>query len=317
MKPYHHLTYFHRICLQILLESKAFSIRTIALFMQCSPSTISREINRNKNKDGTYNAWRAQNLTVIRHKKCRPTLKVVNDPELKEYIIARLKEFWTPEQIAHKWDELHTDKPICFDTIYRNLKAKALLPCTAKKHLRRHNKRRGHRHDCDTIKPEHTIHERPLITEIRGRIGDWEGDTIYGGIGKGALVTAIDRRTHLLMAKRIIHRTKEETRDAMVAMLRGQIVKSITLDNGSEFAAFKEIGRRLNAIIYFADPHSPWQKGSIENANDLLRFFFPRGTDFRKVTDDEVQQAVDYINNRPRKGMDWMTPIEFVEEMLH
>ena len=152
--------------------------------------------------------------------------------------------------------------------------------------------------------------------ELKGRSGDWEGDTVYGAVGKGCLVTLVDRRSKLLLATRCKSRNSEVIRTAFKNAFKlsgiAPPVETITLDNGAEFAAFKDIEKDLNAVIYFADSHSPWQRGLSENTNDLIRFFFPKGTDFLAVTDEEVQRVVDLINSRPRKCLDFLSPLEFL-----
>ena len=147
---------------------------------------------------------------------------------------------------------------------------------------------------------------------MRTRLGDLEGDTVYGGIGKGVLVTFVDRTSRKLYAICRPNRSSNTIKGAFTDVLEGVDVKSITLDNGTEFVKFQEIEKQLNTTIYFADPYSPWQRGTNENMNGILRFFFPKGTDFRCVSDEKLQYVVDLINNRPRKCLGWLSPIEFI-----
>jgi IS30 family transposase len=178
--------------------------------------------------------------------------------------------------------------------------------------LRRHGKRKN-AHNSQSINPIHTIHDRPSVVETRERIGDLEGDTVYGGIGKGCLVTLVDRCSRMLYASRSVSRDSNLIVEAFGKALGGINVESITLDNGSEFAKFAEIEKNHDTIIFFADPHSPWQRGSNENINGLIRFFFPKGTNFLDVSDDVVDKIVSLINNRPRKCLDWLSPVEFLK----
>lgn len=142
----------------------------------------------------------------------------------------------------------------------------------------------GNRKKCNTIHPVHTIHDRPEIVETKSRIGDFEGDTVYGGIGKGCAVTFVDRKSKLLVGSIAISRERNTIRKAISRafelMEAPMPIETITLDNGSEFADFLNIEKDLGTTIYFADLHSPWQRGLNENTNDLLRFFYPKGTDF-------------------------------------
>ena len=135
------------------------------------------------------------------------------------------------------------------------------------------------------------------------RIGDWEGDKLNGG--KGGIVTLVDRKTGYLCAWLLKTMEEKETRNALFSALKGKPVKSISNDNGPEFAEFRELEKRLNASVYFAEPHKPWQRGCNENANDLLRFFSPKGYDFRLVNSSQLQLVVELINNRARKRFSW------------
>jgi IS30 family transposase len=135
---------------------------------------------------------------------------------------------------------------------------------------------------------------------------------VYGGIGKGCLVTLVDRRSRMLYAAKSLSRDSSMIEQAFKTALGDTPVKTITLDNGSEFSRFAHIEKNHDTTVYFADPHSPWQRGSNENINGLVRFFFPKGTDFRAVSDDDVSSVVSLINNRPRKCLNWLSPIEFL-----
>jgi IS30 family transposase len=196
------------------------------------------------------------------------------------------------------------------------VKNKELPDITPKTHLRRRGKRKN-AHTSTAIKPTHTIHDRPPEIETRERIGDLEGDTIAGAIGKGCLVTLVDRRSRMLYAAKSHSRDSKLIEEAFKASLDSVNVESITLDNGTEFARFAHIGKNHECTVYFADPHSPWQRGSNENINGLLRFFFPKGTNFHHVSDDDVISVVSLINNRPRKCLDWLSPVEFVRLLIH
>jgi len=201
--------------------------------------------------------------------------------------------------------------PLSHVTIYRALKRGELLGYRPKTHLRRRGKRKNS-HNSRTIHPTHTIHDRPAEVEARLRLGDLEGDTVYGAVGKGCALTLIDRASRMLYAAKCESRDKKLITKAFEKALGATRVKSITLDNGSEFANFAQIEKNHKTTAYFADPHSPWQRGANENVNGLLRFFFPKGTNFHKVTDDEFEHVIALINNRPRKCLGWLSPLEFI-----
>jgi IS30 family transposase len=139
-----------------------------------------------------------------------------------------------------------------------------------------------------------------------------EGDTLYGGINSGVAVTAVDRKSRMLYATLCKSRDSGLIETAFSRAFGDTSVNSLTLDNGSEFAKFANIERNLNTTVYFADPHSPWQRGSNENTNDVLRFFYPKGTDFNAVDESEFRNVVSLINNRPRKCLGWLSPLEFL-----
>lgn len=318
---YTHFTLAERICLEFFLEH-GYSMRRIARMLNRSPSTISREIKRNRakykpHKNITnpywYNYWRAENQYIIRRRKKAARVAALSPGTAAWlFIIEHLKEFWSPEAICGRWQIEHPEeKKLCVSTIYRYIKAKRFPEITHKKNLRRRGKKKQTRNaNYNTIQPDRIIPEWPEEISQRVRVGDWEGDTVYGGVGKGLLVTLVDRKTRYLRLKRISSRNAEETGAAIVDLLAGLPVESLSLDNGSEFADFHNIENQLNTLIYFAEPHKPWQRPTNENINDVVRFFFPKGFDFNAISDEDVQLVENLINNRPRKCLNWLSPAE-------
>ena len=295
-------------------------MRKIAAILERSPSSISREINRNKAKyrphrkpDNSYwyNHWRANNLYIMRRRNQPPKAIRQGTPEW-DFVVSGLMQFWSPETIAGRWHHLYPErKPLSASTIYRYLKKGIFPQITVKAHTRRRGKRIQTRDaNYNSIQPDRIIPEWSDVIKNRERIGDWEGDTVYGGVGKGLLVTLVDRKTRFLKMGLLSNRNSDNTRKVIEKRLKNLPVKSLSLDNGSEFADFKLLEEHLGTPIYFAEPHKPWQRGTNENTNDLIRFFFPKGFDFRNVTDDVVQSIEDIINNRPRKCLNWKTPFE-------
>lgn len=316
---YTHFTLNERKYLQKLL-SEGYSMRKIASILERSPSTISREIARNRaryhphrkpDNKYWYNHWRAENLYIERRRRIhRQALQP--DTEAWNFVVEGLNKYWSPETICGRWHLLHPDcKPLHFSTIYRYL-AKGLFPKISRKtHLRRKGKRKYPRASCyNTIQPDRLIPQWPEEIKNRSRIGDWEGDTVYGGIGKGLLVTQVDRKSRYLKASLLEKRDAELTKKVIIEMLSDMPVKSISLDNGSEFSEFRELEKALNTEVYFAEPHKPWQRGTNENTNDILRFFFPKGCDFHSIEQETVDAVVELINNRPRKCLGWLSPAE-------
>ena len=314
---YTHFTLSERICLQKYYEEKK-KIREIARLMGRSPSTISRELKRNFSvKKKRYNAWRATTLYIIRRRKCVRKPAIMPGTELYALIKELLEQYWPPETIADNCNK--NGYTVAFSTIYNAVKAGIFPEIEPKTHFRRRGKKKhSKRGNHATIHPEHTIHDRPLIVDERLRIGDWEGDTVCGAKNKSCLVTQVDRKSKLLAAAISPDHSMEEVRKATkraFELLNTRIpIHTITLDNGSEFADFKGIEEDLDTTIYFADPHSPWQRGLNENTNDILRFFFPKGTDFSLVSEEDLLKVVYLINSRPRKCLDFLSPIDFISK---
>ena len=229
-----------------------------------------------------------------------------------EFIIAGLKQYWSPEAIAGRWHlEYPERKPLCVSTIYRYIKKSLFPKITPKTHLRRRGKRIQTRNaNYNSIQPERIIPQWSEEIRQRARIGDWEGDTVYGGVGKGLLVTQVDRKSRFLRAGLLAKRDASLTKAVICQLLKDVPVKSISLDNGSEFSEFKALESELHTLVYFAEPHKPWQRGTNENTNGLLRFFFPKGCDFHAVSQEFVDSVVDLINSRPRKCLGWRSPAE-------
>lgn len=313
---YTHFTTSERKNLEKLL-SEDKSLRQIAALLGRSPSSISREIKRNKAKTISkaenkylYHHWHA--YTVCAHRRKEHVRRVLT-PGTQEwnYIIEKLKSYWTPEQIVNRYKKDYGCRLVSVSTIYRYIYRGELPKITKKHHLRRRGKRKMSK-DCDfnTIHPDRIIPEWPQEIRERSRVGDWEGDTVYGAVGKGLVVTLVDRKSRYLLAGKLENRFAEQTEKVIVNLLKEMPVKSLSLDNGSEFANFKEIEAQILSPIYFAEPHKPWQRGTNENTNDVLRFFFPKGTDFTTVSDEDLAEVVYLINTRPRKCLGWLSPFE-------
>ncbi|MBQ2264140.1 MAG: IS30 family transposase [Oscillospiraceae bacterium] len=315
MKPYTHFTLEEReIIAESLKEKKSF--HEIARQLGRNVSSVSREVKRNFSKmPNRYHPWRATALYIHRRKKCVRKAVIQKDSELYTFIAEGLCKFWSPEIIAAR--AAMNGHKVSVGTIYRAIRKGVFKGITAKKNLRRHGKkRRGNVSKYQTIHPEHSIHDRPAAVETRERLGDWEGDTVLGGVGKGCIVTCVDRKSRLLVAAVSPDKTSKSIRNALARAFRMMEIPipihTLTLDNGSEFAEFKGIEEDLDATIYFADPHAPWQRASNENINDVLRFFYPKGFDFRQLSEDDLQFVVSLINNRPRKCLGFLSPLEFI-----
>jgi len=309
MKSYTHFTLEERECLRIkLTEGKSY--RQIALELGRNVSSISRELARNRKDDGSYNAYKGWLKYRFRRKSCVRQYRLEADDTLRKFVMEGLDKFWSPEIISARWQ----GNPFSHTTIYNALKQKRLPGYSEREHLRRRGIRKYCRGDNRSIRPDRTIHERPDVVNTRTRIGDWEGDTVLGAPGNGGLITAVERKSRYLKMALIPNKTAATVEKVMCDALSCPIpVKSITLDNGSEFANFRRIEQTLETIVYFTDTHSPWQRGSNENMNGLVRFFFPKGTDFKTISSEQVENVISLINNRPRKCLGWLSPVEFLD----
>ena len=310
MQSYTHFTSDERESLRTLYE-RGHSLRSIAAILNRSASSVSRELRRNSNtKTGTYNPLSASYLYRRRRKACRQEKRFSRDECLLRFTEKHLNFFWSPEIIAAIWNRANPSQPVSYSTIYTALKDGLIPGCSRKNHLRRRGRRRHKPGATATIRPDRLISERGFEANNRLRIGDWEADMVAGGIRKGCLLTCIDRKSRYLVAVISPNFRAASTRDAFSKALAGYKVHTLTLDRGPEFAEFRNIEADLKTEIYFCDPHSPWQRGSNENINDALRFFFPKGTDFRLVTQEEVDKAVHLLNHRPRKCLGFLSPYQ-------
>lgn len=315
MQSYTHFTLSERENLRILLE-QGKGLRQIARELGRNPSTVCREMKRNGKRDGSYNAWWGTSLYLGRRKHCRRHYRLQDDPALEAFVISKLNCFWSPEIIVVKWKQEHPNAKLSSSTIYTALRKKRLPGCSEREYLLRRGKHRfkstGNT-GLNPVNPDHTIREWTAQIKSRSRFGDWECDTIRGGLGKGYLVTCVDRMSrYVALGSLPGKRSKAETMQAMCQALDGLPVGSLTMDNGTEFAGHRQIAERLHTTIYFADKGCPWQRGSNEHVNGLLRFFFPKGCDLRNVGQEELKRVESLLNNRPRKCLGWLSPIDFL-----
>ena len=291
-------------------KSAGYSQVEIADELGVHPSTISRELKRNLGMRG-YRPKQAQGLADSRSYGNENASKFTEKDW--ELVGELLKEKYSPEQIAYR-TELEGTLDICHETIYKYIYCDKRNGGDLYMHLRCQKKRRkryGSGKDRrGTISDQVRIDKRPKVVEKRTRIGDYEGDTVIGKSHKGAIATLVDRTSRFLITG--LSKTKEaaEIKDVILDAIGDNNVKTITYDNGKEFAAHKEIAEKTNSKSYFAYPYHSWERGTNENTNGLLRQFFPKGSDFTSIDPKELQGATENINNRPRKILGWKSPYE-------
>ena len=311
MQSYHHFTQSERNCLAQMQEAGK-SYREIGKALGKNTSSICRELQRNGQKGQQYHPQDAFVLYCLRRRKCIRRYRLDKHDALRTYVEEKLAQFWSPAAIAGRWNwENDASERLSASTIYRTIHDGRLAGYSARTHLRRRGiPYKPTRSRYYAIQPEHTIRELPTDAVYRKTIGHWEGDTICGCRGSGGLLSLIDRKSRLCVLRIIPDMSAATMARAMVAALGNLPVHSVLLDNGSEFAKHRKIAASLHTCLYFADPHSPWQRGSNENCNGRVRFFFPKGTDMKHLDPQQVAYVELLLNNRPLRCLDWLTPRE-------
>ncbi len=304
------------------------SIRSIARQLGRAPSTISREVKRNGGAS-KYRATKAERSAWRRAKRPKPS-KFEQNEILVDIVIEKLREYWSPEQIAGWLKQAYpTNKAlnVSHETIYKSLyiQGKGLFRKELMNHLRtrrklRHSKQ--HVRGNKFVKPFAdglSISERPAEVEDRAIPGHWEGDLIQGS-RQSYIATLVERQTRFTIMVKV---PGKETLPVVSALseqmfqLPNLLKKSLTWDRGCELAAHKKFSMATNMKVYFCDPSSPWQRGSNENTNKLLRQYFPKGTYLGDYSQEDLDNVAASLNNRPRKTLGFNTPADKINELLH
>ena len=313
---YKQLTLEQRYTISVLLQNRTKQ-KEIAKAINVSPSTVSREIRRNSGVRGRYN-WETAQANAVQTKRKKPGNHSINKEVMEEAKHLLVTEQWSPEQIS---GVLAKDgKYISHETIYRMIRKDKAEGGTLYKHCRHKLKRRARPVGGRRISiPNRTsISERPA--EVDGkRFGDFEMDTIVGRGNHGTIVTLIERSTSMLFMRKLKKgKNAKELARTVIHLLSPfkEHVKSITTDNGTEFACHEMIGKSLGVTIYFADPYASWQKGAIENANGLIRQYVPKTETFEHVSHQQITKYSKRINMRPRKKLEFKTPHECFYEQI-
>lgn len=297
------------------------SLRSIGKRLGRSHTTLGRELARNQTPvTGRYSP-RLARLRALEKRRSRGRKERLKNSRVRSYVTQQLKGGWSPEQIAGSIKEI--DETVSHEAIYQYVYAQVhrngygllkpgredLRPYLARGHKRRAKK--GGRKGQRIFKPRSpSIEERPKIVELRVRLGDWEGDSIEGRNHAPGLNSLVDRRSGLLLLSKLPAKTASATNAVVARRLQNMRVHTLTLDNGSENQCWRELEAATGARVYFAHPYSSFERGTNENTNGLVRRYFPKGTDFRLVSEAEVA-AVEYaLNTRPRKRLGFRTPLE-------
>jgi len=310
---YSQLTLKERYHIFTLLQ-KGYTQKSIAEYIGVHPSTISREIKRNKDAfNNQYDYTTAYLNTKNRHKSKYKRTVITSVVEL--YIRDKLSLQWSPEQISGR---IKLDKKIevSHESIYRFIYSNKAKGGRLYKHLRHKNKKyhkRGNsRHSRGMICDRVMIDKRPKIVERKSRIGDLEIDTVIGKNHIGALVTVVDRKSKFALIKKVESKQAAVITKALIEMLMPirHVLKTITSDNGKEFAHHKTVSKILHTDFYFAHPYHSWERGLNEHTNGLIRQYLPKKTDFTQISKEEIITIQDKLNHRPRKALNYKTPYE-------
>ncbi len=311
---YRQLTEGQRYQISLLL-SQDFSQREIARKLNIAPSTVNRELRRNRDEAGHYDPDRAQQCSLFRRLKPKAKRICENTRNAVDFM---LELDWSPEQISaictrigytvsHEW---------IYSYVLADFNEGGALFTHLRHRLKRYKKRlhkqRGR------ILGRRSIHDRPRIIDDRGRYGDWEIDTVIGKQGTGAIVTILERKSRFYLVRKVTSKRADAVAAATIDMLQPfkALVHSITADNGLEFADHERIARELETDVYFADPYASYQRGANENANGLLRQYIPKGTDLRTVTQALIAKVQVRLNLRPRKILGFIQPDVIFKEQL-
>ena len=294
------------------------SIRQIARQLGRAPSTISREVGRNGGIQG-YRAGRAERAAWDRARRPQACV-LARRPQLRAWVAARLERNWSPRQIAVGLARYFPDDArmrVSHETIYRSLfvQARNVLKAELVRHLRRAGYMRrppsavnGHPSIVDGL----SIHERPAEVDDRAVPGHWEGDLLMGG-SSSQIATLVERHSRYVMLVKIQSKDTVTVTNALAKHIRrlpAELRRTLTWDRGSEMAAHKDFTIATDVKVYICDPRSPWQRGSNENTNGLLRQYFPKGKDLSDISQAELNRVARELNERPRETLNWLTPVE-------
>jgi IS30 family transposase len=322
---YKHFSIEEREKIQEMLWQKA-SIRDIAGAIGRSPSSVSREMRRNRPPQRNVYTPRLAHERALGNRKQRGRKERLKDSFIRNYVIACLKERrWSPEQIAGRLSSDHPEFSISHEAIYQFIYAdvshSSSLPYAGHEDLRPFLKRRHRlrvsksgRRAWRLMRPHGpSIDDRPVIVAERVRIGDWEGDTVESANHKPGINTLVERKSGLVRITKLYGKTSGDTAAAVASSMTAipvRLRRTLTLDNGTENSRWKSMQNDLNIKIFFAHPYHSWERGTNENTNGLIRYYFPKKTDFTMISEKELSLVERELNNRPRKRLGWKTPQE-------
>lgn len=325
-ESYNHLCEAERYMVMTGLQA-GHSLRKIARSLGRAASTLSRELGRNiagtPDRSDRYDPLLAQQKTEERRSKPKIKKKLDRHKLLRFYCFGKLDKCWSPEQISGRiQQDFPGDKEmrISHETIYAYIYAmpksgvrQALIASLRRKHPHRYRHGRNPKSDRGKIADMVSIHDRPEEIEGRQIIGHWEGDLIIGKNHGSAVGTLVERKSRYTFLAHLESQGAEDTRLSFTRKLKDvpeELRQSLTYDQGKEMSQHKLLTAELDMSVYFCDPHAPWQKGTVENTNGLIRQFLPKGADLSDATQEDLDEISHLLNTRPRKALDFQTPRE-------
>lgn len=315
---YHHLDRDQR-CQLYALKERGDALTTIAQALGVHRSSVSRELRRNTGKRGYRYKQANEKAQQRRGAACQAKKKLT--PTMVTIIEEKLRLQWSPVQISGWLKKNGYTKAVSHETIYQHIWQDKLNGGSLYRELRHHGKKYNKRSKGTAgrgcIPNRIDIKERPLIVEEKSRLGDWELDTIIGAGQSGAIVSMVERTSKLTKLAKVSRKTAEETESALVEKLNPvrEFVCTLTADNGKEFANHQKVGSALDADFYFATPYHSWERGLNEHTNGLVRQYFPKSKRFDQVSNDALEKVEVLLNNRPRKILNFSTPLEIFTQL--
>ena len=284
-------------------------------------ATIGRELARNS-LAGEYRAVAAHEQSRQR-RLGRPLVRKLERPEVAEFVRSHLVRYWSPDQIAGRAKRdfpQARDRQVSHQTIYAWIRA---LPTDDRRRFKGFLRFAGRRRPADDrrgrLPNQVSIEGRPKVVDERRRYGDWEGDTVVGAKRSGAILTLVERKSGYLLTAKSCDRKARRVAGKIASRLGSlpaKLLRTVTFDNGKEFAEHERLEASLRTKVYFAQPYCSWQRGSNENTNGLLRQFIPKGADFRQTSWQELTHYTQLLNDRPRKRLGYQTPAEVFEPLV-
>jgi IS30 family transposase len=322
---YKHLSIWEREKIQEMLWQKK-SIRSIANTLSRSVSSVSREIKRNYPPLHKKYTPRVANERALNKRKNRGRKLRLKSLFIRRYVVHHLRIGYSPEQIAGRLSLEYPKEKISHEAIYQyiyhNINSDYIKNgnIDLRMYLKRRHKRRevkGMRKSQRIFKHKGiSIEERPKYIEKRKSIGHWEGDSVVSRQSTVGLNTLVERKTGLVLISKIKNKTMEETSNTVIDRLKNMKCKTLTLDNGTENFGYKKIQKELQISCFFAHPYCSGERGTNENTNGLIRYYFPKKTDFANISKEAIQAVEWALNNRPRKRLGWKTPLEAFNESV-